>query len=208
MMTHWFIAPQACRSPRWQQAFSQAQIAENIPADIQRQDVVWLLLQHEESYRLIQQLSARGVKVVAMTAIDTATEARSSLEAGAVGYVHYLAAPPLLQQIAQVIAVGGLWLNAELMRQLVSASARIIQTQERIDSGTSSLNTPPLRELGSLLSSRETAVAELVAQGRSNKEVARELNITERTVKAHLSAIFEKLEVRDRLQLALVLARK
>ncbi|UUA74872.1 helix-turn-helix transcriptional regulator [Cellvibrio sp. QJXJ] len=54
-----------------------------------------------------------------------------------------------------------------------------------------------------LLTGRERAVAELVAAGKTNKEVARELDITERTVKAHLGASFEKLGVRDRLQLAL-----
>lgn len=42
-----------------------------------------------------------------------------------------------------------------------------------------------------------------VARGESNKEIARELNLAERTIKLHLTSIFEKLQVRDRLQLAL-----
>jgi len=46
----------------------------------------------------------------------------------------------------------------------------------------------------------------VVAEGKSNKEVARALKISERTVKAHLSAIFEKLGVRDRVQLVLQLS--
>jgi DNA-binding NarL/FixJ family response regulator len=46
-------------------------------------------------------------------------------------------------------------------------------------------------------------VADEVVQGRTNKEIAVTLGITERTVKAHLGAIFAKLGVRDRLQLAL-----
>lgn len=54
-----------------------------------------------------------------------------------------------------------------------------------------------------LLSERELQAAKLVAGGASNKEIADQLAITERTVKAHLSAIFEKLGVRDRLQLSL-----
>ena len=53
------------------------------------------------------------------------------------------------------------------------------------------------------LSDREKQVARLVASGSSNKEVAATLNIAERTVKAHMTAIFEKLELRDRLQLSL-----
>jgi len=53
------------------------------------------------------------------------------------------------------------------------------------------------------LSEREVQVARLIANGASNKEIADRLVITERTVKAHLTAIFEKLGVRDRLQLSL-----
>ncbi len=43
----------------------------------------------------------------------------------------------------------------------------------------------------------------MVAQGASNKHIARAMNISDRTVKAHLTAIFEKLGISDRLQLAL-----
>jgi len=46
-------------------------------------------------------------------------------------------------------------------------------------------------------------VAERVAHGASNREIAEALEISERTVKAHLTTSFEKLEVRDRVQLAL-----
>ena len=48
-------------------------------------------------------------------------------------------------------------------------------------------------------------VAEQVAHGAANREIAQSLDITERTVKAHLSAIFAKLAVRDRVQLALAM---
>jgi len=53
------------------------------------------------------------------------------------------------------------------------------------------------------LTPRERQIAELVGSGVSNKLIARELNITDRTVKAHLSAIFQKLGMQDRLRLAL-----
>jgi len=56
------------------------------------------------------------------------------------------------------------------------------------------------------LSMRELEVARAVSEGLTNKEVAWRLGITERTVKAHLGAVFDKFGVRDRLQLALRLA--
>jgi len=98
-----------------------------------------------------------------------------------------------LQQVSQVVEVGGLWLGVDLMRQLVFATANIIQAI-------------PEKSHFDSLSAREQDVAKAVAEGKSNKEVARELDITERTVKAHLSAVFEKLKVRDRLHLVLVLS--
>lgn len=55
------------------------------------------------------------------------------------------------------------------------------------------------------LTVREKEVARLVAGGRSNKEIARQLNVAERTVKAHLSEVFRKLGVSDRLKLALLI---
>ena len=54
-----------------------------------------------------------------------------------------------------------------------------------------------------LLSEREQQVARLVARGSSNREVAEQLSISERTAKAHLTSIFDKLGLRDRLQLSL-----
>jgi DNA-binding NarL/FixJ family response regulator len=55
---------------------------------------------------------------------------------------------------------------------------------------------------------REYQVAELIAQGACNKEIARQLNITERTVKSYLTELFRGLHVSDRLQLAVLLNRE
>ena len=57
---------------------------------------------------------------------------------------------------------------------------------------------------GGLLTERETTAARYAAGGWANAQIAEALGITERTVKAHLSAVFEKLGVSDRLQLALL----
>lgn len=194
MTAHLFFAPADINSPRWLQAFPAAYISIAAPV-ANSGDFVWLLLRDELSFLQIQSLSAGGTRVIAMTAIENPHEARRALEAGASGYIHYLAAAPVLEQVAQVVAAGGMWLGADLMRQLVLATARILPA------------AIPQADL-SALTGREKAVAELVAAGKTNKEVARDLDITERTVKAHLGAVFEKLRVRDRLQLALMFSNK
>lgn len=195
MISHLFVSPDDVRSPRWLQAFPAARIASTVRSGSDS-DFVWLLLRDELSFLQIQSFSATGIKVIAMTAIENPQEARRALEAGASGYVHYLAAAEVLEQVAQVVAAGGMWLGADLMRQLVLATARILPA-----------TSAPKADL-SLLTSREKAVAELVAAGKTNKEVARDLDITERTVKAHLGSTFEKLQVRDRLQLVLVFSQQ
>lgn len=195
MKSHLFFSPAEITSPRWLQAFPEAHISTAAPkADAD--NCAWIFLYDELSYIQIQHLNASGATVIAMTAIENPQEARRALEEGASGYVHYLAASEVLVQVAQVVATGGMWLGADLMRQLVLATARIAPV----------VNSPKV-DL-SLLTSREKAVAELVAAGKSNKEVARDLDITERTVKAHLGSVFEKLQVRDRLQLVLVFPDK
>ena len=55
------------------------------------------------------------------------------------------------------------------------------------------------------LTKRERQVAQSVSSGLSNREIAERLNISERTVKARLTTVFQKLGVRDRVQLALLM---
>jgi len=194
MRPHLFFSPAEISSPRWAQAFPTARISDAVPLAGEK-DCVWLLLRDELSYMQIQGLTATGARVIAMTMVESPQEARLALEAGASGYVHYLAVPQVLVQVAQVVAPGGMWLGANLMRQLVLATARALPPTVTPQAGLS------------LLTCREKAVAELVAAGKSNKEIARDLEITERTVKAHLGAAFEKLQVRDRLQLVLAISK-
>lgn len=195
MIHHLFIAPADIQSPRWKQAFPEAQLVHKY-THVSLADCVWLLVRDDQDFTAVESIAAKDKKVIALTAVDSAEQARKALEAGASGYVHYLAAASVLEQVAQVVFAGGIWLGADLMRQLVLATSR-------------SLAAKPVKGAAvdlSQLTSRELAVAQRVAAGKSNKEVARELDITERTVKAHLGSAFEKLKVRDRLHLALVIS--
>ena len=75
MMQHLFFAPAHITSNRWLQAFPAAQISDSAPT-ANSTDIVWLLLRDELSFIQIKSLSAQGVRVIAMTAIETPQEAR------------------------------------------------------------------------------------------------------------------------------------
>ena len=118
-----------------------------------------------------------------------------SLLLGARGCCNSRSAPEVLKQVYLVVDNGGFWVGASLVERLVGTTNKVLRSPKQ---------KQPLAENASLskLSDREREVATYVASGLSNKEVARHMGVTERTIKAHLTAIFEKLNVRDRLQLS------
>lgn len=130
---------------------------------------------------------AYSLIVASSTANDE--EGLRFLEAGVSGYCHAYAPPATLRQILEVVASGEQWVGRSLLNRLLRSLEKT-----RKQSETHWL---------SLLSERERAVARMAASGESNQSIADALNITERTVKAHLTSSFEKLGVSDRLQLAL-----
>ncbi len=135
-----------------------------------------------------QAWSARLLTIV-VSSTPTDDEGLRFLDAGVSGYSHAYAAEITLRQILEVVASGEKWVGKNLLNRLLAGlqHARESQTDKRTV----------------LLTEREREVALLAARGQSNQLIADTLQITERTVKAHLSAAFDKLQVSDRLQLAL-----
>ena len=177
----------------WRTAFPAARAQR--PADPLVGDVlVWLLVAPgQKAERQIVPLRQRGVVQPLIVLADEPGEddALAALAAGASGYCNSHAAPEVLCQVAMVVANGGLWVGQGLMQRLLAGTARL-------------LPPVPSGDWAGALTEREREVAHAVARGASNKEVARALAITERTVKAHVGAILEKLGARDRLQLSLI----
>jgi len=197
-MVRLFVSPQGQLRERWCLAFPEARVASQIAeVDVLDRSVpgsLWLDLSAiPAESRLVSAAAAcaLGWPAVAMVAVPNEAEAFSLLKAGVQGYCHVEAAFEQLREIALVVEHGGLWMPPDLMQRFLSVSTRVI-----------AVAAPEVPELNDL-TSRELMVAEQVAHGASNREIAEALKITERTVKAHLSAIFEKLGVRDRVQLAL-----
>ena len=183
---------------RWEKAFPSGAVFANPAAALGRVGagaVVWLHVGSDQdaARRLVEDCFSRlgNCRIVAMSDIPSDTQAIELMERGVVGFCHAYAGPAMLQQVSTVVSNEGLWVGPNLMQRLIRAAGPNVA----VDTGS--------RQALEALSSRELEVARQVGLGSSNKEIARILTITERTVKAHLSAIFQKLGVRDRLHLAL-----
>lgn len=197
-MLRLFVSAPGQLRERWGLAFSDVQVVSRIAevAIMERSMTGSLWLDLSTIPTELRQASvvaacAPGWPVVAMVGVPKEEEAFSLLKAGVQGYCHVEAAFEQLREIALVVEHGGLWMPPDLMLRFLAVSTRVIPSGAR--------EVPQLNDL----TSRELMVAEQVAHGASNREIAEALEITERTVKAHLSAIFDKLGVRDRVQLAL-----
>jgi DNA-binding NarL/FixJ family response regulator len=193
MMRNLFLVAGAAQpSPRWHDAFPDALSLTKDVAITKRAeaDIVWLGTAAPDWNDLLAAIPRlfTGAAAVVVSNIPNEREAMLALNSGAHGYCNGWASPTQLRAIAQVVNSGGYWIGPELMNYLIE---------------TANKKLPALEELPKELSGREAEVAREVAAGRANKEIAASLGITERTVKAHMGAIFTKLSVRNRLQLML-----
>ena len=189
---------------RWRETFPGG-MAITLPAllaqargPVDPPPVLWLAGDEADwPEQLAQILRARpDDRVIVLSGNPRDDEALLALESGARGYCHAYAVPALLREVALVVRHGGFWLGPGLLRRLVRD---VGQALPRPTPHQAPVAVPRL-------SPRETEVALAVREGCSNKEIATRLGISERTVKAHLGAVFEKLGVRDRLQLVLHLS--
>ncbi len=118
-------------------------------------------------------------RVLVVTSFTDPGAVLPALRAGAAGYVYKDIDPPALAAAIRAVHAGHVLMNADVAQLLTTASA------------------------GTALTPRERDVLAEIARGRSNREIARALNVSEKTVKTHVSAIFTKLGVADRTQAAL-----
>ena len=133
-------------------------------------------------------------RVVVLANAPNQAEAFYAMSIGAQGYCHAYSEGELLKEVRTVVSHGGIWMGNDLLKQLIEITTSLVGNQPQ-----------QVSVLLHQLTKREQDVAIEAAKGLSNKEIARILDITERTVKAHLSSIFETLKAKDRLQLALML---
>ena len=148
-------------------------------------------------------------KIIVLTSRFDETEAISIIKAGAQGYALTNGDVLLLRKSVEVIRRGEFWIPRYLMTRLIEEMQQGLDKQlanPSASSNTTMLPTPITRF--DQLTRREHQIAELITNGHSNKEIGNLLKISESTVKAHLSAIYHKLGVLDRLSLALLITRQ
>ena len=124
-------------------------------------------------------------------------EGLTFLKLGIVGYANTYISPERLKEAVRVINSGAVWLGQKVMQRLILDSYARSKEKAVADS----------ERVLAFLTKREREIANLVVQGQSNLEIAANLDIAERTVKAHLSSVYEKTKTGSRLNLALLINR-
>lgn len=133
------------------------------------------------------------VAVIMLTSYEGAQFVKAALADGADGYMLKDASPEDLDQAIRVaVSGGGNVLSARAIRSLFEDS----QAEEERDRNAAAARPENLTQ-------RETDILALLSEGRSNREIARALFLSEKTVKAHLAAVFRKLGVANRTQAAM-----
>jgi DNA-binding NarL/FixJ family response regulator len=134
-------------------------------------------------------------KVVVLTTFDLDEYVYGALRAGASGFLLKSASGDALVNAVKVVAGGEALLAPEVTRRVIEEFARATRA-----AGTAGAEHVATADAIGDLSEREVEVLQLMAQGLSNQEIAKELYLSSTTVKTHVSHILTKLGVRDRVQ--------
>jgi DNA-binding NarL/FixJ family response regulator len=139
-----------------------------------------------------------NVHFVALTARPDANEGLRLLRSGARGYANRQLSGAVLGTLLEAVEAGEIWAGRQVTDFLLKLALER-QSGHGADTGDAILDT---------LTGREAEIAARVGDGNSNKVIAADMGISERTVKAHLNNVFRKTGIRNRVQLALVVARR
>jgi DNA-binding NarL/FixJ family response regulator len=133
-------------------------------------------------------------KVLVLTTFDLDDYVFRALQAGASGFLLKDTPPRELVQAVRVIAAGDAMLSPTVTRRLIGHFAADLRTdRQRV-----------ARDRLTALTEREREVLAVVARGRSNADIGRELFMSEATVKAHVSRVLVKLDATNRVQVAIL----
>jgi DNA-binding NarL/FixJ family response regulator len=133
-------------------------------------------------------------QIIVLTTFDADDHVLRALRAGAAGFLLKDTPPPEILRAIRLVAAGEAMLSPAVTRRLIEHVA---------DDGMGARRTRAA-ELLDRLTDREREVAVAIGQGKSNAEIAGELYMSVATVKAHVSRLLQKLELDNRVQIALL----
>jgi NarL family two-component system response regulator LiaR len=163
-----------------------AQVGQHKP-DVALMDLVMPEMDGIEATRKIGAVSP-STRVIVLTSFADNEQVFPAIKAGATGYLLKDVSPGDLANAIRAVHDGETYLHPDITKRLVDQLA--------------SSSTDPKPTLDEL-TPRETEVLQLIAQGMSNREIAHDLTISEKTVKTHVSNILSKLHLADRTQAAI-----
>ena len=165
--------------------------AEQLEPDVVLMDLVMPRLDGVGAMRQLRERSPQ-IRVIVLTSFLDDDRLLPAIQAGAAGYLLKDVEPTELAQAVRTASAGQAMLNPAVAARLVEAIAE-----------NRAPGVQPER-----LTRREQEVLEQIVRGRSNKRIALELGISEKTVKAHVGRVLAKLGVADRTQAALLAVRE
>jgi len=133
-------------------------------------------------------------EIIILTTFDTDDHIVRAIRAGASGFLLKHTPPAEIVRAIRLVAAGDPMLSPSVLRQVMSQAA-LAGSDPRRTSARHALNR---------LSGNERAVARLIGQGKTNNEISRELLVSIATVKAYVSRLLTKLELNNRVQVALL----
>jgi len=169
---------------------------ERIEPEIVLLDLDLLGLKHLSDVARLRKLCTKAKIVIISSTISEDME-WELIKAGVRGCCLHGISSDLLKQVVTAVLQGELWIRRKLNNRILDELGNISSKTKVYQASHDLLNT---------LTQREYDIALHVARGESNKAIAQYCAITERTVKAHLSEVFQKLGITDRLNLALIIS--
>jgi len=150
-------------------------------------------LRGETGLDLIQEFSSKGARVLVLTGVRDQEQHQLCLRYGATGLVRKEESRAVLLKAIEKVHRGEIWFDRTMMSDVLS---NVLKQKNQKDAD------PDAAKIASL-TDRELQVITLVSQGRKNKQIAEVLFISDTTVRHHLTSIFSKMGVSDRLELVI-----
>lgn len=139
-----------------------------------------------------------ATRVMILTAFSDEENVLNAAKGGAKGYVPKGVPSTTLLQAIKIVHGGGFWIDREI------SSWETFEEIAHVQAGARD-GAPQVDESIKALTKREMEILRLVAEGMTNEEIGKKIFISEKTVKTHLTNIFDKLKVNNRFKAALML---